>query len=525
MHKRNKFISLGLSFILAAMPVSSVAAAEFSDGTAYTSDTEFEDGTEGNVEGDTEITAEEPSDEEASFKENMIPDADDTTDNEKLLEEYLNRILYEQDLSTQPRTSVAESVLSGVQQALYEELKSKITTVASKGGSTKFSISADLGLTWQTTARGKALDKEVSSHFDALNTSKIIDCLLVDCPYELYWYEKTASTTWEYGYTTTTTGNKTTVRIKNISVNMPVCNSYASGRYKVNAKIVQLAKQAAANARMIVQKFSSYTETEKLIGYKEIICYLTSYNDEAVEWEEYGDPWQLIYVFDGDDSTNVVCEGYSKAFQYLCDLSDITCYTVTGTMDGGTGAGPHMWNIVENDDKYYMADITNCDEGTVGENGGLFLDTPISGSVSKGYTYAIESTDMHYAYDTETKTLYGTGKNSVLLMTQDAYSVDGLTAKPAKTSITGISNATAGKLVLTWKKSKGAKGYEIYRRTGTTGSYVRAAEIKSGSTVKYTNKKLKKGRTYYYRIRSYTYDKNGKKVYSGWSAVKSKKVK
>ena len=294
---------------------------------------------------------------------------------------------------------------------------------------------------------------------------------------------------------------------------------------KVNAKIVQLAKQAAANARMIVQKFSSYTETEKLIGYKEIICYLTSYNDEAVEWEEYGDPWQLIYVFDGDDSTNVVCEGYSKAFQYLCDLSDITCYTVTGTMDGGTGAGPHMWNIVENDGKYYMADITNCDEGTVGENGGLFLDTPISGSVSKGYTYATESTDMHYAYDTETKALYGTGKNSVLLMTQDAYSVDGLTAKPAKTSITGISNATAGKLVLTWKKSKGAKGYEIYRRTGTTGSYVRAAEIKSGSTVKYTNKKLKKGRTYYYRIRSYTYDKNGKKVYSGWSAVKSKKVK
>ncbi len=115
------------------MPVSSVAAAEFSDGTAYTSDIEFEDGTEGNVEGDTEITAEEPSDEEASFKENMIPDADDTTDNEKLLEEYLNRILYEQDLSTQPGTSVAESVLSGVQQALYEELKSMITTAASKG--------------------------------------------------------------------------------------------------------------------------------------------------------------------------------------------------------------------------------------------------------------------------------------------------------------------------------------------------------------------------------------------------------
>ena len=85
----------------------------------------------------------------------------------------------------------------------------------------------------------------------------------------------------------------------------------------------------------------------------------------------------------------MVCEGYSKAFQYLCDLSDITCYTVTGIMNGGTGEGPHMWNIVANNGKYYMADITNSDEGTVGEDGGLFLDTPISGSISRGYTLSL----------------------------------------------------------------------------------------------------------------------------------------
>lgn len=139
--------------------------------------------------------------------------------------------------------------------------------------------------------------------------------------------------------------------------------------------IVQLAKKAAANAKMIVNEFSSYTEPEKLLAYKEIICNLTSYNEDVTDWDEYGDPWQLIYVFDGDDSTNVVCEGYSKAFQYLCDLSDITCYTVSGIMSGGTGAGPHMWNIVANNGKYYLADITNSDEGTVGAGGGLFLDT------------------------------------------------------------------------------------------------------------------------------------------------------
>ena len=204
---------------------------------------------------------------------------------------------------------------------------------------------------------------------------------------------------------------------------------------------------------MIVKEFQGYTETEKLYGYKEMICYLTSYNDDVTEDDEYGDPWQLIYVFDGDDSTNVVCEGYSKAFQYLCDLSDITCYTVTGMMNGGTGEGPHMWNIVANNGKYYMADITNSDEGTVGEDGGLFLDTPISGSISRGYTYATDSANIYFAYDKEAKSLYGTEKNSILYMTQETYSADDLTAKPAKTSITGISNRTAGKLVITWKKA------------------------------------------------------------------------
>ena len=292
-----------------------------------------------------------------------------------------------------------------------------------------------------------------------------------------------------------------------------------------NAGIVQLAKSAAENARMIVKEFQGYTETEKLYGYKEMICYLTSYNDDVTEDDEYGDPWQLIYVFDGDDSTNVVCEGYSKAFQYLCDLSDITCYTVTGIMNGGTGEGPHMWNIVANNGKYYMADITNSDEGTVGEDGGLFLDTPISGSISRGYTYATDSANIYFAYDKEAKSLYGTGKNSILYMTKETYSADDLTAKPAKTSITGISNRTAGKLVITWKKAKSADGYEIYRRAGTTNPYVRAAVIKSGSITKYTNAKLKKGHTYYYRIRSYRYDENGRKIYSGWSTVKKQKVK
>ena len=547
MYRKKNFVSLGISLILAAgITVTPVTAADFTDGTVsgFNSEDTAEFGTQQETSDEEEITSgteegiseeaseesgsdEKDSDETEVFTEKMIPKSDVVPNNRQLLEEYLNDILYGQDPGTQPAASVGEDILNGQQQTLYEELKSKISAVASKGGSTRFKITSNLGLTWQTTVSGSALEREVAAHLKELDISKIIDCLAVDCPYELYWYEKTASTTWQYNYSTRRTGNKTTVKIENLSIHMPVTSSYASSTYKVNAQIVQLARMAAENARMIVKEFQDFTETEKLYGYKETICYLTSYNDDVTEADEYeyGDPWQLIYVFDGDDSTNVVCEGYSKAFQYLCDLSDITCYTVTGMMDGGTGEGPHMWNVVANNGRYYMADITNSDEGTVGEDGGLFLDTPISGSISRGYTYATDSSNIYFAYDKETKDLYGAGNKSILYMTQDPYSADDLTAKPPKTSITGISNKMAGRLSLTWKKSKGAAGYEIYRRAGTTHPYVRAKVIKSGSTTKYTNTKLKKGQTYYYRIRSYRYDEKGRKIYSGWSTVKKQKVR
>ena len=120
---------------------------------------------------------------------------------------------------------------------------------------------------------------------------------------------------------------------------------------------------------------------EKLAAYKNKICELVSYNDAAADSMSTANginPWQMIYVFDGSSSTKVVCEGYSKAFQYLCDLSsfsgDVECHTMGGTMSGGTGAGGHMWNVVTMDDgKNYLVDVTNCNTGTIGSPDKLFL--------------------------------------------------------------------------------------------------------------------------------------------------------
>lgn len=54
-----------------------------------------------------------------------------------------------------------------------------------------------------------------------------------------------------------------------------------------------------------------------------------------------------------------------------------------------------------------------------------------------------------------------------------------------------------------WKKINGASGYIIYRYNKKTKKYVRIAKIKGNSKFTYTNKKLKKSKTYKYKVKAY----------------------
>ena len=67
-----------------------------------------------------------------------------------------------------------------------------------------------------------------------------------------------------------------------------------------------------------------------------------------------------------------------------------------------------------------------------------------------------------------------------------------------------VTSATSGKTGITvkWGKVSGAKGYYVYRKTGSD-SYKKLATVKSGSTVKYLDKSAKKGKTYTYYVKAY----------------------
>ena len=70
-----------------------------------------------------------------------------------------------------------------------------------------------------------------------------------------------------------------------------------------------------------------------------------------------------------------------------------------------------------------------------------------------------------------------------------------------------------------------ADGYQIYRATKKNGQYTKIKEFSSEvELLEYVNKTTK-GKTYYYKVRSFKLNESGKRVYSPYSKIKSIKSK
>ena len=91
-----------------------------------------------------------------------------------------------------------------------------------------------------------------------------------------------------------------------------------------------------------------------------------------------------------------------------------------------------------------------------------------------------------------------------------------VTPRPSAPSFT--LRAGKGRITASWKGVSGATGYRIYRASARNGKFRMIRDAK-GSSRSYTSTNLKRGRTYYYKIRAYR-TVNGKKVYGTYSAVK-----
>ena len=95
--------------------------------------------------------------------------------------------------------------------------------------------------------------------------------------------------------------------------------------------------------------------------------------------------------------------------------------------------------------------------------------------------------------------------------------------RPAKVTKLTVSSKKK-KAFLKWKKNSKATGYEIYRATKKNGKYKKIRTIKKASAVTFTDSKVKKGKTYYYKVRAYKTVK-GNKANGKFSAVRKVKIK
>ena len=300
-----------------------------------------------------------------------------------------------------------------------DALKGKIKEVAAGNlASTQFSFTkawtktkAEWGITGEVISDG-ALTQQASEAIRAkLGLDALMRKQLLEMPYELYWYNKTKGVSMGYGISAS--GDEVTV--KNLTISMNVSQDYAKfvsttsyDPFEADVAKTGAAATAAANALNVVAANTGKSDYGKLTAYLDYIKNAVTYDHNAAGGgKPYGGPWQLIYVFDGKPATNVVCEGYAKAFQYLCDLTfqnqegRPSSALVSGKMDNGD----HMWNVVAIGGRNFLVDVTNCDTGSIGAPDQLFLCGAAENVVGKQYTVTLWKTIV-YEYDEKTVESY-----------------------------------------------------------------------------------------------------------------------
>lgn len=99
-----------------------------------------------------------------------------------------------------------------------------------------------------------------------------------------------------------------------------------------------------------------------------------------------------------------------------------------------------------------------------------------------------------------------------------------VTDAPAKTKLKSAKKLGASAVKLTWKRVKDCTGYEIHMSKKKNTGYKKTATIRKPGKVTCTRKKLKRKKTWYFKVRAYK-TVNGNTCYGDFSNVKKVIIK
>lgn len=98
------------------------------------------------------------------------------------------------------------------------------------------------------------------------------------------------------------------------------------------------------------------------------------------------------------------------------------------------------------------------------------------------------------------------------------------TIKPRKVQGVSLKSSKKKQLTVKWKKDASVQGYEVQYSTSKKFKNDKIKKIAGKSKTGVTLKKLKSGKTYYVRMRSYKVS-DGRKLYSAWSSKKKVRIR
>lgn len=330
---------------------------------------------------------------------------------------------------------------------------------------------------------------------------------------------------------------------------------------KVRARLDALQAQVADNG-------CTY-ETEAQIH--DLLCGELSYlsGDDALE--DYSDPYYTQSVYGALMTGETVCAGYTKLYSMLCNYFGIDCIAVT--------SADHAWNKVRYGDHWYVVDVTwddtewdrskffhitdqrmkATDQDNSHETHSFYsgicptADTEFSGSLMtmQGFaqpqvevrdtaagadiTMSADAGTIYYTLDgttpgtddryqgpielTDGGTYVVTAMTAGEGMIASAYEIFTVRIAGGSVRVSSAANMSGKKIKVKLKATKRYTGYVVSYSSKKDFSDQKSAKVKSTSA---TISGLKKGKTYYIRVRGYKTDVYGNDYYTPYS--KAKKV-
>lgn len=259
-------------------------------------------------------------------------------------------------------------------------------------------------------------------------------------------------------------------------------------------------KKVSTKVKSIIKslKLSEKSKYQKIKAIYNYICTNIKYNNKADKEKKAGNCISYS-AYGGLINKTCVCNGYAVIFYRLALEAGIDARCI---YDNNV---THMWNIVKLGDYYYNVDTT-------------WDSNWYEARKKMSYKYFLKGMDSFPDHTRNSKFKKTAFKKKYPTNSVD-YKYAKALARLTKTTLSSVSNVKGRKMKIKWKRNKTGTGYQIQyaKNKSFTNAVKKVIPLNKATSITYSG--LKKGKTYYVRIRTYVVI-SGKKYYSGWSTTK-----